>query len=334
MRGTPVNEFRTQVEEVCVGIKQCEIDPSRISFEPVIVKDANTASYLALNGTEIPVQVFSDGMHLFGSMVELNGSTLSDVDLEEKAYLLNRRLDKIKPFVADVKDDIIIGKFDNSPSPLQAFDACLEGLRGNSEELIGASKVAPNYISCDFMLPSRVDPLEVGDFSHSAVHFTSNGKTSVGLAIYRLACTNGMTVAKDVFHEVMKQEDIDTRLLHTTIAAEKAFEAAQVIVEHYAMLVDFEVQDVDKMIRQLCKAHNITSDIAETVIDIFYSNYTDMGRNAYAVTQAFTYLTTHGWEDNTPSPAVCNKINKMLTNVMETNANQQYAHCDSCGANL
>jgi len=336
MRTEEIAAFRDKVAEVTGGISQLEVNPSLFNFESFHPEVANRSATIVLDGVaDEPVLLFGDGLTIMGKKLDFGASTLLDLNVDEACMVLNHRKHNLEPFVADVKGNILLGESDCSPNPLDAFDACLQGLGDNCEGVVlGKTHMKPNHLSCDLLLPASVDPMNIGDLSHAACHFQTNGHTSIGLMLYRLICTNGMTVGKETFCEKMTQEDIDRRLLQTTIAAEKCVEVADVVLHQYELLVNFKVEDIDATVRQLCKAYGITKDVAELVINAYYSFYEDMGKTGYAITQAFTHVSTHGYGDATINSAQVNKINKMLTNMMAKNAEDNGCHCNKCGAIL
>lgn len=326
----PVDELRAQLVEVTSGVTQAEIVPERIEFTS-IEPGPNQARQLAISGDfDSPLRLEGEGLALFRDKLQLTATTVRDLRAQEAVWLFNNRRSELSPVVVDVKGDIIIGEHEGLLDPVASLDACLQGI-GECEVLVGSEHMRPNYLSCDMMLPVSVDPMNVGDPSHAACHFTTNGETRIDLRIYRLACTNGMTVDKEVFREVMAHKDHEQRLLETTIAAEKCLHAAEAIVHEYALLAEYEVESVDDAIAQWCRTHNISREVAEAVCEIYHEYYEDMGSNAYAITQAFTYAASHPIGDSALSPGQRNKINKMLTSLMRQNSDR---HCTHCGANL
>jgi hypothetical protein len=187
------------------------------------------------------------------------------------------------------------------------------------------------------MLPANVDPQNVGDLSHAACKFETNGSTKIGLSIYRLACTNGVVTGTNGFSETLRQRDPMERLLQTTIKAEECVEAANSFLEYYSLLNATELDDIHSTIRQLCASNRIGVEIAEVIIDVWESLYADMGRTLYSVTQAFTHVTSHGYGsgDNheTLSDGQIRRIDNMLTATMVSNATET-PHCNTCGAEL
>lgn len=327
-----IEDLRAEVQEVVSGVEQVEVDPSLVKF----ITDkpgSNEPRPIMLEGAgDTPLRVEGEGLALFRDELNLTATTVRDLSPDEAAWVMNGRRNELDGMVVDVKNNIILGEHENLLNPVEAFDACVQGL-GDCEALVGKFEARPNYLSCDLILPASVDPLEVDDPSHAACHFHTNGQTQMDLRIYRLACTNGMTVGRDVHSRYLSSDDHERRLLDTTIAAEEVAAASEVILNQYELLADFEVESADDAIAQWCRTHNIGKDIADTVRMVYHSYYEDMGSNAYAITQAFSHVTSHEVGEEVLTPGQCNRIDKMLTTVMADNA-ENHEHCGHCGANM
>jgi hypothetical protein len=269
-----IEEARESVSRLNVQETQIAVKDMRLSLE--------TESFMwGREGAEpLPVHT-KEAISSLGKQTGIRFGAVNeyreDPDLVQRLvqFSLNRacRADRVIR-VVHTDDEVVEMIDDEHPwlSPVELFDAVTEGVPG----LIGLSKLGllrdaeeakrgSSLMEFEFLTENSEEPPQhQGDFSHSGLYVSWDGKISVEPFVFTLACTNGM------LHKQTSQKSVRTmsefrEVLRKTITEHSV--TARELLHRLISLDEIAVENPEQMVLRTAASYRISDRVARQLVE-------------------------------------------------------------------